>query len=496
MKTPLAAALLLIVAIPSSADLGTLTVTPVNTPSAFVPAITIGPDGAIWFISGDLIGRTTVGGTATTFPVPTANPGLSQITTGSDGNIWFVESNANKIGKMTTSGAVTEYPFTGVAFPSAFTAGPDGNLWLFGFVGNKGGIARYSTSGASVGTITLPGNAGQVKLAPGPGNAMWFHDRNDNTVGYVTSGGAVQSFPFKTAETAGGLNAAGGLAQGGDGNMWVAHSASIVRVSPAGVVTEYPVPGGGVIGPVAASPDGNIWFGDHQTSKIGRVLVGTATDQSVTIEQVASSAEGPAQMISFSGSGGTSNRVPLATDPCSAGSTVRFIIRTDPSTPPYVWYGTIQTPAQPCADIAMAIRGADATAFRWMGVALTSIITTVVTNNGPNPAKPVVTESVSGDGQVEAAFMIINDSKTACNATGKVVTCQGTSQLATGESGIVQVTYREGTRNVTVNAVGSSDLVDQAPSNNAVAGLIDLGLGTVTPLTTSDQPVVNVTKRR
>ena len=46
----------------------------------------------------------------TEYPIPTAQSDAHHFTSGPDGNLWFTEeSGANKIGKVTTSGAFTEY---------------------------------------------------------------------------------------------------------------------------------------------------------------------------------------------------------------------------------------------------------------------------------------------------------------------------------------------------------------------------------------------------
>jgi virginiamycin B lyase len=59
------------------------------------------------------------------------------ITSGPDGNLWFIEANANQIGKITPSGAITEYPIPTVnSMPRGIT-GPDGNLWFVESAGNK-----------------------------------------------------------------------------------------------------------------------------------------------------------------------------------------------------------------------------------------------------------------------------------------------------------------------------------------------------------------------
>ena len=44
------------------------------------------------------------------FPIPTSNSQPIGITAGPDGTLWFVESNANKVGQITTAGMITEFP--------------------------------------------------------------------------------------------------------------------------------------------------------------------------------------------------------------------------------------------------------------------------------------------------------------------------------------------------------------------------------------------------
>ena len=44
-----------------------------------------------------------------TFKLPTANAFPQEITAGHDGNLWFTEAGANKIGRITPSGAISEF---------------------------------------------------------------------------------------------------------------------------------------------------------------------------------------------------------------------------------------------------------------------------------------------------------------------------------------------------------------------------------------------------
>src|SRR5262249_50433456 len=90
--------------------------------------ITTGPDGALWFTEGiaGKIGRITTTGTVTEFAAPTAKGG--EITTGPDGALWFTGVRG-KIGRVTTTGAVTEFTIPlGESSPGGITTGPEGAL--------------------------------------------------------------------------------------------------------------------------------------------------------------------------------------------------------------------------------------------------------------------------------------------------------------------------------------------------------------------------------
>jgi hypothetical protein len=53
------------------------------------------------------------------------------IAAGPDGNLWFTENSVNQIGRITTTGAITQYPApTANSVPNGITTGPDGNLWF------------------------------------------------------------------------------------------------------------------------------------------------------------------------------------------------------------------------------------------------------------------------------------------------------------------------------------------------------------------------------
>src|SRR5260370_125325 len=65
------------------------------------------------------------------FPIPTPYSNPESITAGPDGALWLFDCAANKTGRTTTAGVITEFPIpTANSQPRAITAGPDGALWF------------------------------------------------------------------------------------------------------------------------------------------------------------------------------------------------------------------------------------------------------------------------------------------------------------------------------------------------------------------------------
>lgn len=71
--------------------------------------------GAVGLIAAETPDASAVTGTISEFSVTTAFSGADKITAGPDGNLWFTEMVANKIGRITTAGVVTEFPVTRMA---------------------------------------------------------------------------------------------------------------------------------------------------------------------------------------------------------------------------------------------------------------------------------------------------------------------------------------------------------------------------------------------
>ena len=112
---------------------------------------------------------------------------FSAMLAGPDGNIWFTEGLADKIGRITPNGQMTEYqvPPPG-GNPGSLCAGPDGNLW---FIDDAEHIRRITTSGMFLGNFIIPTPGSRpATLTVGPDKNVWFIEPNGNKIGQITTG--------------------------------------------------------------------------------------------------------------------------------------------------------------------------------------------------------------------------------------------------------------------------------------------------------------------
>jgi len=124
----------------------------------------------------------------------------------------------------------------------------------------------------------LTGGSYPTGITSGPDGNLWFTERFGNNIGRITPAGVITEFPIPT----GGSEPDGGITSGPDGNLWFTEGTGnrIGRITTAGVITEFLVPTGGSfpIG-ITLGPDGNLWFAEAFAIKIGRITTsGTITE--------------------------------------------------------------------------------------------------------------------------------------------------------------------------------------------------------------------------
>ena len=249
--------------------------------------ITSGPDGALWFTerSGNRIGRITTDGAITEYSGLTPGSGPTGIVTGPDGALWFTELTGDRIGRITTSGVVTEFA-TGLApgcRPYSITAGPDGALWFTEYLGNA--IGRITTSGVITEYPLFPAPPyliGAQGITVGPDGALWFTLVTAGAIGRITTSGTVTLFsegitiPADSSDFP-AIRGPWWITAGPDGNLWFTEPAigRIGRITTAGVVTEFAT---GLerwdLSDITPGPDGALWFTNYRGSRIGGITTG------------------------------------------------------------------------------------------------------------------------------------------------------------------------------------------------------------------------------
>jgi len=285
-----------------------ITVTEYVIPTTSNPgAITTGPDGNIWFThqstAPSAIGRLAPSGMAfMLFKTSTTNTGPVAIVGGSDGNVWYTKQAG--IGRMTPAGVFNEYGVPNNGDSGGLTSGPDGNLW---FTEDANKIGRISPTGA-VTEFALPvPNSFPMGIAAGSDGNLWFVESrcpgdcgNDVRVtgklviGRITPTGVITEYSTQSGNWYNGPETIG-IVEGADHNMWFAEPKSnkIGRITHAGEITEFEVPSrlnDPNIDPLASTeplgitngPDGNVWFveaGPNVGGRVGKLdLAATAPD--------------------------------------------------------------------------------------------------------------------------------------------------------------------------------------------------------------------------
>jgi hypothetical protein len=128
-----------------------------------------------------------------------ASPGSepSSIIATAGGVLWFTEAGTNAIGRITTSGTITEYPGTG-ASPSGIAAAQDGALWFTESPPQPGitttcpapsglhAIGRITSGGTITNQVATPTAQSEPSdITVGPDGNLWFSEYCADKIGRV-----------------------------------------------------------------------------------------------------------------------------------------------------------------------------------------------------------------------------------------------------------------------------------------------------------------------
>ena len=277
---------------------------PVPTADSQPGGIALGPDGNMWFteVHTDQVGKITPSGAVTEYNVSTSGACPTEVASGPDGNMWFTQFCTGDIDEIDAATAtpanpgVNEYPAG--TNPDGIALGPDGNIWFTDWGGDA--VGKITPSGA-VTEYPLPTpNAEPEVIAAGPDGNMWFTEQGAGQIGEINPATATPSdpgileYPVPTANSD-----LGGIAQGPDGNMWFTEQDgnNIGEFNPANLVpgtnaniTEYPVPtpNSSPYG-ITAGPDGNIWFAEYDGGNVSKLVLTPGTTHYTVVADVSGS---------------------------------------------------------------------------------------------------------------------------------------------------------------------------------------------------------------
>jgi streptogramin lyase len=174
--------------------------------------------------------------------------------------------------------------------PEAIVKGPDGNLWFTTNVGATEAIVKMTTAGAMnvfEGGAQIPTNDRYFGIAVGPDGALWFTERDSKRIGRITPAGVVTEYP---AHGSAGTACPNRIVAGpvSDGGMWFTSSClSLVgRISMTGVVQTYATGFGANTQTILLGKDSDMYLIDRSNDAIAQ-LISNAGGSSITIHEVA-----------------------------------------------------------------------------------------------------------------------------------------------------------------------------------------------------------------
>jgi virginiamycin B lyase len=228
--------------------------------------LTIGADGNFWVNedSQAAILRVTPGGTVTVFELPPTQQAYGGIVEGPDGNVWFTEQT--EVASITTSGVIKQYGVPagcGVAM-NGITVGPDNNIWFAAAGGSCTALVKIDPTTGIEKPFYVPHDkkCGPDGIVSGPDRDLWFScNSSPASIGKMTLGGTVTTYPVQGSYSASPLN----LAAGSDGKVYYIQdqgvSSLLGRVDPetGGVKMLQPPSDFPRIWGIIPGPDGNMW---------------------------------------------------------------------------------------------------------------------------------------------------------------------------------------------------------------------------------------------
>jgi len=238
-----------------------------------ITALAIGPDGNVWFteIGTGKIGTITASGTVTEYPTTLSGYGLVSY----QNALWVTQHNQICEFSLTTHTCTTNYPIaTGLESGSTIAVGADGALWFDevpDYTTYK--IGRLNTTSGVATDYTVPvsnGNAVGMVADPTGAPYVWFCVSNANEF-YKVSTNALTLGAFSGPYVIPAVNGVNvqGMAAGPDQRIWYTeydfdnadNESHIGAITPSsGTIARYAITSGSGPVSITTGPDGAMWY--------------------------------------------------------------------------------------------------------------------------------------------------------------------------------------------------------------------------------------------
>lgn len=225
----------------------------ITLPAVLVPfgdvvtSLVEGPDGNVWFTgtksngpTNAQAGRYTVAsGAVDHFALPNADANPNLATVGGDGGVWFFEQARSQFARISTSGALQEFPATFKV--SAMTKGPDGNIWFL-TTQSPPQIGKITPTG-TITTYVVPNDGLEPRTLTSAAGKLWLYAMSvfpNGALASIATDGTGYTETAITGLTRGSVGAA--MYLGKDGNFYLgipSESGFLVhQVTPSGAATD------------------------------------------------------------------------------------------------------------------------------------------------------------------------------------------------------------------------------------------------------------------
>jgi len=238
--------------------------------------VTTGSDGALWIAdqSNEGTDRVTTSGVITAYPFTGTPQGITADPY--DGTLLIADNTSGGIWQLTVGGSYTILPASPSGTPSEVVWVPVGTSSGFAWVAETNYIGAYNIGGATFNETAVPGSNSSNGIAYGKDGNVWFTASGGPSpfVGVINP---TTGAPYSITQIALAPSAVPfGITAGADNAMWYVDRGtnSIGEITLSGhTVTTYPIPTANALPQeIVTGPDGSLWFTENGTGKLGHLI--------------------------------------------------------------------------------------------------------------------------------------------------------------------------------------------------------------------------------